>query len=66
MTMTIEEELKKCLFCGHKAVLLDLGINPRFFVKCSYKYCGVEQALLYMSKATAIKAWNRRKGNDSL
>ncbi len=54
-------ELKPCPFCGHKAILVDLEYNPRFFVKCSYKYCGVEQARLYMSKASATKAWNRRK-----
>lgn len=57
-------ELKPCPFCGHKAILEDLDCNPRFFVKCSNRYCGVEQAPLYMSKASAIKAWNRRKKND--
>lgn len=54
------KELKPCPFCGHKAILVDLECNPRFYVKCSYRYCRVEQAPLYMSKASAIKAWNRR------
>ncbi len=54
------EKLKNCPFCGRKAELIDCEIHPRWYVKCSYRYCGVEQGHTYVDKKSAINAWNRR------
>lgn len=54
------EKLKNCPFCGRKAELIDCEVRPRWFVKCSYKYCGAEQGYTYVDKKSAINAWNRR------
>lgn len=53
-------KLKPCPFCGGEAELVDCEVNPRWFVKCPKRCC--EQSKLYMSKASAIKAWNKRAG----
>ena len=52
------KELKPCPFCGREAEMVDCEINPRWFVRCTH--CGVEQANLYSSKASARDACNRR------
>jgi len=57
-------ELKPCPFCGGEASYEDLGIAPRFYVKCN-NGC-VEQSGLYLRKEEAAKAWNRRPIPDDL
>ena len=53
-------EMKACPFCGREATMIDCETYPRWFIKCSYRYCGVEQPRCYATKEAAIKAWNRR------
>ena len=59
-------ELKPCPFCGKEAELIDCEVRPRWFVKCSNKYCGAEQGYTYVDKKSAIKAWNRRKDDVTI
>ena len=57
----MNEELKPCPFCGGKAELLKLDVSE-YFVHCPNPNCFIGQDLLYRSKKTAIKKWNRRMG----
>lgn len=58
------DKLKPCPFCGAEAELVDCEIHPRWYVRCTNKYCAIEQEVCVMSKATAIKRWNRRTDKD--
>ena len=58
------EQIKACPFCGREAKLIDCDIYPQWFIRCTYKFCCVEQAHCYATKQAAIKAWNRRAGNE--
>ena len=52
------DELKPCPFCGSKPIIN--VVRPyEFFISCKRIYC-VEQKHLYATRASAIKAWNRR------
>ena len=56
-------ELKKCPFCGGKALVVEAGIGgPKYFVRCSR--CQVSQEKLYFQKCDAVKAWNKRKVDE--
>lgn len=59
------EKLKTCPFCGAEAELVDCEIQPRWYVRCTNRYCGVEQEFCRMSKQSAIKAWNRRVNDEA-
>ena len=52
------DELKPCPFCGGEASFVNCEIPPQWYVRCSKGCC--EQTKLYLSKAEAKKAWNRR------
>ena len=56
--MEYKEELKKCPFCGGKAILYAAGIP---YVRCDN--CGT-QTTAYQTPDEAISAWNRRHNND--
>lgn len=51
-------ELKPCPFCGRIPTVEDCGDN-RWFIRCK---CGIAQDKLYFQRCSAIRAWNRRKG----
>ena len=52
------DKLKPCPFCGGEASFVNCEIPPQWYVRCSKGCC--EQTKLYLSKAEAKKAWNRR------
>ena len=53
------EKLKSCPFCGGEASFVNCELPPQWFVRCAKGCC--EQSRLYMNKASAKAAWNRRK-----
>jgi len=53
----MSEELKPCPFCGGKAsIRLFYGVRYGVFCDC----CDARVGGLYIEKADAIDAWNRR------
>ncbi len=61
----MKDELKPCPFCGSKNVVLEKK-NSGYQVRCHY--CGARGkytvAGLAGSRIEAIKAWNRREGEN--
>ena len=54
----MSKDIKRCPLCGGKPKLEDCG--REYFIFCTK--CHLEQGHLYMSKRSAIEAWNRRYG----
>lgn len=62
-------ELKPCPFCGGKAKLDHgrIGITETSYVRCEKcwsKGQSITESVRYSSDAEAIKAWNRRVGEQ--
>lgn len=60
-------ELNPCPFCGGKAVIRMVGDHKQYFV-CFCSNCGktpVHFDEARLTKRGAIKAWNRRCGNET-
>jgi Lar family restriction alleviation protein len=62
------EELKPCPFCGAIGIVQTSAgshntySGKAYFVQCAGTRCKVNpQTYTYAKKATAIKAWNRRR-----
>lgn len=55
-------DVKPCPLCGRKPEVVELD-KRNYFIRCGSRYC-VEQRHCYVSRAAAVKAWNRRKGDD--
>lgn len=58
----MNDELKKCPFCGSKAVLMSDLLDRRWGVVCQNPDAECNVRLLYCdSKEEAIQQWNRRE-----
>ena len=58
------DNLKPCPFCGGKAEIIKthlFGKTVGYMAGCKNCWCELR---IYTSKQNAVKAWNRRKGED--
>lgn len=60
-------QLKECPFCGGKAQAYEVNkypkeIGKRYSVICTD--CGASVTTTYQADCWAIKAWNKRSGNE--
>lgn len=56
-------KLKPCPFCGGKARLVPYG-DEHYFVSCTNIKCCATAGRHMQNKDEAIKAWNRRDGEE--
>ena len=57
--MTMEEQLKKCPFCGAEAEIVRNG-SGSYFVRCTNKQCAAKTRLYHENETGARMAWNKR------
>jgi len=59
------EELKRCPFCGGKAIIKKARGYTGYYVACGNALCFVLSVTrMEDSKDAAIAAWNRREGGQ--
>jgi len=65
----MKSKLKPCPFCGQKPMVMD-KYSPeesatKYWVECRYGFCQCNPSTLFhSSRASAIKAWNKRSAYD--
>lgn len=58
-------ELKNCPFCGGKAKMERMSINPYYYVICTNLECDATVGRFQPTEVHAAKVWNRRDGEEN-